>query len=124
MSQVTRDNHFVPQAYLRRWADDAGCVYRYRLLVNSAKVPLWTKSPVRGLASKTDLYTLVEGDEELDEFERWFEQEFETPAQEAVGKAVGGQRLRRHDWERLIAYCLAQDFRTPRAYHEITSRFA
>jgi Protein of unknown function (DUF4238) len=81
-------------------------------------------SPVRGLASKADLYTLLEDEEELDEFERWFEQEFETPAEEAIDKAGSGQRLRRDDWEKLILYCLAQDLRTPRTYHQITSRFA
>lgn len=124
MSQVTRDNHFVPQAYLRRWADDTGCVHRYRLLVSNKDVPLWTKSSVRGLGNKPDLYTLVEGDQESDEFERWFEQEFETPAQGALDKAIAGQRLRREDWANLVRYCVAQDFRTPRAYHEMTSRFA
>lgn len=124
MSQVTRNNHFVPQAYLRRWADDTGCVYRYRLLVSEKSVPLWSKSSVRGLANKTDLYTLIEDDKELDEYERWFEREFETPAQEAIDRAICGTRLRREDWHRLALYCLAQDLRTPRTYHEITSRFA
>jgi hypothetical protein len=124
MSQVTRDNHFVPQAYLRRWADGSGCVFRYRLLVSNDSVPLWTKSPVRGLASKSDLYTLVDGDREIDEFEHWFEREFETPAQEPLDKAVAGRRLLRDDWQKIVRYCVAQDLRTPRAYHNITSRFA
>lgn len=121
--QVTRNNHFVPQAYLRRWADESECVYRYRLLVSHKQVPLWTKTAVRGLASRPHLYTLLEDDEDVDAFERWFEQEFETPAQDAIDKAVSGARLRRPDWERLVLYCLAQDLRTPRTYHRVTSLF-
>jgi len=123
--QVTRDNHFVPQAYLNRWADASGDVWRYQLLVSHSRVPSWTKASVRGIGRRRDLYTTTAADQaEADEFERWVEREYETPAQDAIQRAIGGDRLARTDWERLVLYCLIQDLRTPQSYREMTALFA
>ena len=47
MANPARDNHYVPQAALRRWSADATCVYAYRLLVSHEDVPL-TFTPLEG----------------------------------------------------------------------------
>lgn len=122
--QKTRDNHFVQRAYLSRWTDGEGRLWRYRLLVPHARVKYWKQCVPAQVAYRRDLYTTIADEGEMDEFERWVESEFETPAQEAIGRAVSGRRLHSKDIERLARYAVVQDLRTPQAYREITDLFA
>ncbi len=116
--QVTHNNHFVPQSYLRRWSDNERRIWCYRILVPHEKVPEWKQQSIQGVAYHRDLYTSLVGGHEIDEFERWLEVEFETPAQSAIERAVHGDVLSSSDWERLIRYLAAQDVRTPQNYIE------
>jgi len=121
--QVTHDNHFVSQSHLRRWSEDGHRVWCHRILVPHKKVPEWKLRSVRGVAYQRDLYTSLVGGQEIDEFERWLEAEFETPAQNAIERAVHGDVLSSSDWERLVRYMAAQDLRTPQNYIESVIRW-
>jgi hypothetical protein len=108
-----RDNHFVPQMYLRGWSSSPGKVWTYRSLVSNPRVPLWKESSIRGVAFHQHLYTRLAAGGETDELERWFDREFEAPAQEALSKATSDQRLTPADWKRLVRFLAALDVRTP-----------
>lgn len=111
--QLTRENHYVPQSYLRRWADESGKVWVTRLLVPDERMPLWKSASTRGIAKHQHLYTRMVAGRELDDIERWLNQEFEMPAYAAIDKAVSGCRLSSLDWHNIIRFTAAQDVRTP-----------
>ncbi|MCC6192463.1 MAG: DUF4238 domain-containing protein [Anaerolineales bacterium] len=121
--QLTRDNHFVPQSYLRRWSEDGQHIWCYSLLVSHANVPEWQRRSIRGVAFQRNLYTSSAAGQEVDEFEHWIEAEYETPAQQALERAGSGQALTGSDWEPLLLYVAAQDLRTPLNYIESVSRW-
>ncbi|ADE57062.1 hypothetical protein Amico_0933 [Aminobacterium colombiense DSM 12261] len=60
--------------------------------------------------------------EESDEFERWLDSEYETPANRALEKVVSNQRLTVNDWQVLIKFLAAQDVRTPARLYEHLKR--
>lgn len=112
MLELRKDNHYVPQLYLKQWATE-GRIQTYRLLVPHANIPLWKKHSLRGIASHQHLYTSLIGQEETDEFERWLAREFEHPATEAIRRAVHDERMTAEHWKALIRFTVAQDIRTP-----------
>jgi hypothetical protein len=59
-----------------------------------------------------------------DEIERWLNEEFETPAQESIKRAISGDRLTREDWHQIIRFVAAQDMRTPARLHEMMKRWS
>ncbi|MFJ3409543.1 DUF4238 domain-containing protein [Pseudomonas protegens] len=117
MSQQHNDNHYVPQLYLKQWAIE-GKVLAYRLLVQNPNVPQWKKYTPKGIAYYRHLYVYTYAKGETDEFERWLDSEFESPAKAAIERATTGQRLTPRDWELLIRYLAAQDVRTPARLRE------
>jgi len=121
VSELRRDNHFIPKLYLKNWAQD-GKIFSYRLLVPHQKVPLWKAYPLKGIAFHPHLYTYTLGDQVTDEFERWLDSEFESPAAEAIQRVVQEQRLSRDDWGRLISFALCQDLRTPAHMRQFLQR--
>ena len=123
MSEITRDNHYVPQSMIRRWSLDGKSVQAYRTLVSHPRVPLWSSRSVRHAACRRDLYTEMVGGSEWDAFEKWIEVNFESPGLAAVDKAIKGRRLSPNDWHALIRLYAAQCVRTPTSYLEHTGRF-
>jgi hypothetical protein len=95
----------------------------YRVLVSRDTVPLWQRPWIKGLAVHQHLYTRTAAGELTDEAERWFEQQFESPATAAVEKAVTDQRLTPADWNKLIRLLAAQDVRTPARLMETLRRW-
>ncbi len=71
MAEITRDNHYVAQAYLRRWARANQWIWSFRTLVSGQNVPLWALHSVKGVAFMRDLYTSTEHDAESEKNERW-----------------------------------------------------
>ena len=118
-----RDNHYVPQFYLKLWADDKNRLWVYRLLVSHSHIPLWKRQSVKGVAYHAHLYTRLGSIGESDELERWFGAEFESPAQDAIRKAISDASLTRSDWKRLIRFAAAQDVRTPARLNEMLQRW-
>lgn len=108
-----RDNHYVPQTYLKRWGDAEGRVCAYRVLVSHPNVPLWKRASVKGLGYHAHLYTRVVATGLTDEVECWLNSDFESPAGEVIQKVVSDARLTSQDWSHLIRFLAAQDVRTP-----------
>lgn len=118
-----RDNHYVSLAYLKRWTSTESRVWAYRVLVSHSNVPLWKQASVRGLAYHAHLYTRVVATGHTDEVERWLDSDFESPAEDAIQKAVADARLTTQDWSRLIRFLAAQDLRTPARLMEMLQRW-
>lgn len=57
MPQLTRNNHFLPRWYLRRWSEDGAQVLVFGLLVSRKEVPSWARKGIASVGSKRDLYT-------------------------------------------------------------------
>lgn len=123
MTQITRDNHYVPQMYLKQWSDDGIRVCAYRILVSHANVPEWTYRSISQAAFLRDLYTEIEDGKEVDEYEKWLASEFENPVQESIRKVLKDNPLSPLDWERLASFLGAQDVRTPLNYLESIERW-
>ncbi len=122
--EITHDNHFVPQWYLKNWADGSGKVWTYRLLVPDIHVKAWQQRVPRGVAFERDLYTSVDDERESDEFEHWLEREFEAPAQAAMSRVLGGLHLYPHHLQPLGRYALCQQLRTPQYLMESMHRWS
>lgn len=121
MQQLRKDNHYVPKLYLKQWADK-GQILTYRLLVPSDNVPLWKKQSLKGIAFHQHLYTYLAGQEETDEFERWLDNEFENPAEEAIRRVVREDRMLHEHWRRLVRFAVALDVRTPARLRQFIRR--
>lgn len=118
-----RDNHYVPEAYLKQWRNSEGKVCVYRLLVSHPNVPLWKPFSTKGFAYYEYLYTHASGGRVSDEIERWLESEFETPASPVIQKVINNSRLTPHDWQYLIRFLAAQYVRTPARLFEFIQRW-
>jgi hypothetical protein len=123
MQQITHNNHFVPQLYLKNWSDDGVHIWAYRILVSHNNVSEWEYRPIRGVAYQRDLYTSSIKGKEVDDFEKFLENEFEKPAEEAIRKVIKNNPLSKADWERLASFLGAQDVRTPQSYIESSERW-
>jgi Protein of unknown function (DUF4238) len=110
---LTRDNHFVPQFYLKNFATSSGTVCEYRTLVSHSNVPLWKPVNVAGTGYERNLYTRIVRGEEADDIEQWLNCEFETPAREPLHKVLSDKTLTRTDWEILVRFLASQFVRTP-----------
>ena len=123
MQNITRDNHYIPQAVPHQWSNDGERVHAYRILVSHSEVPEWELRSISGTAYHRDLYTSFTGDEELDEFEQWIEKEFEIPGLEAINKLVLERRLSQMEWRAIALFVAAQDVRTPLNFIESMRRW-
>lgn len=123
MSQnITRRNHYIPQFYLKNWSLDGKTIRTYSILVSNANVPYWTQQSIKNTAVWNDFYTRVVGNEELDDFEHWFDQEFERPAKPIFDKLINDKRLSKEEIKTLSHFVFAQYLRTPAAYLRLTKQ--
>lgn len=123
MSQnITRRNHYIPQFYLKNWSLDGKTIRTYSILVSNANVPYWTQQSIKNTAVWNDFYTRVVGNEELDDFEHWFDQEFERPAKPIFDKLINDKRLSKEEIRTLSHFVFAQYLRTPAAYLRLTKQ--
>ncbi|MGC2161718.1 MAG: DUF4238 domain-containing protein [Silvibacterium sp.] len=110
---LTRDNHFVPQLYLKNFASGSGEVYEYRILVSHPSVPVWKPVNVAGTGYEKNLYTRIVRGEEADDIEQWLNREFESPAKEPLQRVLDDRELTQADWELLVRFLASQIVRTP-----------
>lgn len=122
MGELHVKNHFVPECYLKRWGDSNNQICVYRTLVSHETVPVWKKYSIAAIAYHRHLYTRMVSEKESDEFEKWFDSEYETPANEVLEKVVLNQKLTVKDWLILINFLAAQDVRTPARLYEHLER--
>ena len=109
----TQKNHYVPRLYLKHFADESGYLYRYKTLIPKSNVRKWKRVNIGGVGYHLHLYTRVLADGQTDEIEQWLNRDFETPAEESIGKAVTGDRLTKEDYRLLTRFVAAQIVRTP-----------
>jgi len=110
---LTRDNHFVPQLYLKNFATPSGEVLEYRILVSRSSVPVWKPVNVAGTGYEKNLYTRIVRGEEADDIEQWLNREFESPAKEPFQKVLADKELTQGDWKILVRFLASQIVRTP-----------
>ena len=110
---LTRDNHFVPQLYLKNFASASNEVYEYRTLVSHSSVPIWKSVHVAGTGYEKNLYTRIVRGEEADDIEQWLSREFETPVSEPLQRVLEDRELSQSDWEILTRFLASQIVRTP-----------
>ena len=123
MTERAKGHHSVPRDYLRQWSHDGLRVNSYRILVPDAGYPVWELRAIRSLSRYNELYTSVSSGDESDTFERWMNEEIETPAAEALDRATSDQSLSRGDCQALVRYLALLDLRTPAAYLEFVKRW-
>lgn len=123
MSAVRTRNHYVPEVYLKGWADAAGTIDCYSLLVPADKAPLWKRRPLAAVGYRNHLYTQVIAGQDADDIERWFDREFEAPAADALAAARAGKRPTRRQRRHLVRFLAAQDLRTPQRLVAALQRF-
>lgn len=110
---LTRDNHFVPQMYLKNFATASGKVSEYRTLVSHESVPIWKSVNVSGTGYEKRLYTRIVRGEASDDIEQWLSSDFESPAKNSLEKVLADEDLTKADWTILTRFLAAQIVRTP-----------
>ena len=121
MESFKKDNHYVPQAYLRQWANN-GKILTYRLLVPHEKCEPWKPHSPKSIAKHQHLYTYFSGSKDSDEIERWLDRDFEGPAFASIAKVVSESRLTCEDWNNLFRFAVAQSVRTPAGLQRFMKR--
>lgn len=116
---ITHRNHYIPQFYLKNWSKDAKTIYTYSLLVSNSKVPYWKRESIKNSAVWNDFYTRIEGQQETDDFEKWFDHNFESPARSVFDKLLEGRSLNHNEMIILSHFVAAQHLRTPARLNEI-----
>ena len=110
---MKRDNHYVPDSYLKRWSNADGKVSTYRLLVQHKNARQWKTYSPKSIGFHQHLYTQITAGGESDAFEDWIAREYEDPAAKPIQRVVNGLELNKEEWKILIRYLAAQDVRTP-----------
>lgn len=117
MKKLKKDNHFIPQMYLKNWSEDRH-VYVYKKIVEHQKVPLWKKLSLKGIGYTQYLYVNTTNGQEDDFLEEWFDKLYESPAEKSLSKVISGKKLTQTDYANLIRFLALQDLRTPKKYIE------
>lgn len=110
---ITRNSHYVPCMYLKRFLGPHRHLFVYRLLVSRPQVPLWKECKESAIAYQRDLYTRLVLGQETDEVEAWLNKEFETPAEEAIERVIQNEELKSEHWFVLVRFLASQIVRTP-----------
>ncbi|MDD3241855.1 MAG: DUF4238 domain-containing protein [Bacilli bacterium] len=110
---ISRNNHFVSQMYLEAWQNSNNKVMVYDLLVPDDKVPIWSSKSIRSVASIDSLFVRLNNNIETDDIEKWFATEYESPAKEALNKAINEERISVDEWHKLINFVACHIVRTP-----------
>ncbi len=82
----------------------------------------WKQTSIKGLGWHQHLYTTALGADLSDELETYLEREIETPAADALRRAVSLSRLSKADWHVLARFVAAQDVRTPHSLLQMLQR--
>lgn len=118
MSATTHENHYVPQGLLRHWSADADRleVHAYRIVVPRVDYPEWELRSISKVALLRDLYSSGADGREVDAFEHWVAERYETPGLGSIQRVVDEARLRPEDWVNLARLFAVQNLRTPANY--------
>lgn len=110
---ISRNNHFLSQMYLEGWATNKK-VEVYECRVPNSNVPMWQTKSIKGIGSYDSMYVRLKEGEETDDIEKYFCNQFETPAKRALTKARGGEHLTKEEWDQLIRFAICHMVRSPK----------
>ncbi|MDQ6479551.1 DUF4238 domain-containing protein [Dyadobacter sp. LHD-138] len=116
-------NHYIQEAYLRNWESTPGKVFLYQKLVSHENVPLWSERQINGIAYRKQLYSRPFSENREDEIERWFADEFESPAWPVIQNVINEERLTPDNWTKLALFLALHDLRTPARLLEHLDRY-
>lgn len=119
--EITHHNHYVPQFYLQNWCLNNNILWVYNLLVSDKRVPCWSKKFIKSEGKWDDFYTRVVNDQEIDDFEKWFNAKFETPVKSIYEKLINDNTVSTLKSIPLSRYIAAQHLRTPAQANHILS---
>ena len=98
----------------------------YQRLVPHKEVPCWECKSIRGIAYLPHFYTLAQGGNERDEFEKWLNNEIETPAKSVIDKIKSGSDISDITKDELLAllrFTSVQMVRTPAHYFNSSAQW-
>lgn len=121
LKSFKKDNHYVPQAYLKQWATE-NKIPTYRLLVPHENCETWKSHSPSSIAKHQHLYTYYSGTADTDEIERWLDRDFENPATNSIAKVLMESRIEPKDWNNLFRFAVAQSVRTPYGLKQFLER--
>lgn len=118
---ITHHNHYVPQFYLHNWCLNNNYLWVYSLLVSDTRVPYWSQKSIKSEGKWDDFYTRIVDNQEIDDFEKWFNAEFETPVKPIYEKLLNDNTINVQKSIPLSRYIAAQHLRTPAQANHILS---
>ncbi|EKO3618610.1 MULTISPECIES: DUF4238 domain-containing protein [Vibrio] len=119
---VKKDNHFLPQMYLKNWCNEQGKVFQYRKVVQHENVPIWKDYYPSAIGYSRYLYVNTQNGNPDDILENWFDSNYESPAKNSIDRAIRNEKLTRNDYKLLANFVALQDLRTPKRYFEHLER--
>lgn len=123
MDQITRNNHYIPQFYLKNWSQDGNSIFVYNLLVPDSRIPYWSRKKIKSTAIWNNFYTRNDGEKEIDDFEKWFGREFESPVKKVFDDLLKGHTLDEEKFKKLSRFVGAQYLRTPARLNDLMTRW-
>lgn len=110
--QITRNNHYVPQFYLRLWSKNGNTIQAYNGIIKNEAMRGWRTSSIRSTACWPDFYTDTLDGRDDDKFERLMH-DFEDDAKRTIEKLRNGFKLTQEDMHDLVQFAIVQAVRTP-----------
>ena len=80
---ISRNNNYVPQAYLQRWGNQNNILV-YQLLVPHENYPNWQRQSIQHTASIKNLYVRLDGVKASDSFVDFFNHYFENDIRQVI----------------------------------------
>lgn len=110
--QITHNNHYVPQFYLRRWSKNGNTVNVYDRIIRHEAMRGWKTKSIKSTACWPDFYTdEVDGFDD-DKFEHYCHG-FEDAAKGAIDTIQANETLSSKEMESLVDFLILQLARTP-----------
>ncbi len=119
---VKKDNHFLPQMYLKNWCNEQDKVFQYRKVVQHENVPIWKDYHPSAIGYSQYLYVNTQNGNPDDVLENWFDSNYEFPAKNSIDRVIRNEKLSRDDYKLLANFVALQDLRTPKRYFEHLER--
>lgn len=109
---ITRDNHYVPQLYLKHWSNNGNTVCTYNGILRNKAQKAWRNTSIKKSGYQRDFYTdIIDGFED-DKIERYFKG-IEDSAVPVFKKIRDDEAVSDSELSDLIEYMIAQLTRTP-----------
>ena len=119
MANLTKNNHYLSQMYLDAWKNDNGKLLVHDFLVPNINYPEWQEKSTRSVGSYDSMYIRFSNDGYIDDFEKWFNDEFETPCSISLNKAKNDEELTEDDFNKLIKFVACHYVRSPKFIFKI-----